>query len=552
MKLNPLHLFKKKAPPPPEKSANQKAKLNPRVKAIRNAWAASETSRLVASWFTNGTPINQQIATDLTALRTRSRDLAKNSDYIRRFFQIAKTNIVGDTGFRFDSQVLRANGKPDEAARKAIENGWRAFCRKGVPCAQNRLSFWEMQNLAVESLFRDGEVILLEYQGKEENPFGIAYKFVDPAVLDVNHNGTHSLNDNQARSGNPVKMGIETDSRGRVLAYHFQSTDTTHENFYRIGGKGYLRINADRVIHRFLAEYVDQIRGVPHLAAAMLRLKMLDEYEANELIGARLGASSMGFIERGEDGGSLEGVNAVYNEGEEVLYPEEPQIEVEPGSWHFLENGAKIHDWSGDRVTTAYRDFVKGVLRGIASSLGVSYNTLANDLEGVNYSSIRQAVLEDRDFWKAIQNWLVENILSEVFERWLASALLSNALVFPSGMALPSKHIERYKPHSFRGRRWQWVDPLKDMSAHEKAYQLKVRSRSSIIREMGDDPQEVFKEIAEENALLESLGLDPHLAVPPSSHPRSPPENEAQNEAPDEDESTPKNESRSNKDKSAR
>ena len=30
-------------------------------------------------------------------------------------------------------------------------------------------------------------------------------------------------------------------------------------------------------------------------------------------------------------------------------------------------------------------------LRGIASGLGVAYNALANDLEGVNYSSIRRA-----------------------------------------------------------------------------------------------------------------------------------------------------------------
>jgi len=491
-------------------------KPSPKIKAVRNAWAASETSRLVASWFTNGTPINQQIAADLTALRTRSRDLAKNSDYIRRFFQIAKTNIVGDTGFRFDSQVVKASGKPDDTARKAIETGWQAFSRKGVACAQGRLSLWEMQNLAVECLFRDGEIILLEYRGAQENPFGIAYKFIDPAVLDVNHNGESG--------GNPVKMGIETDARGRIVAYHFQSTDTTHENFYRIGGNGYLRISAEHVIHRFLVEYVDQIRGIPHLAAAMLRLKMLDEYESNELIGARLGASSMGFIERGEDGGSLEGVNAVFDPDADHDYPEDPQIDVEPGSWHFIENGAKIHNWSGDRVTTAYRDFVKGVLRGIASSLGVSYNTLANDLEGVNYSSIRQAVLEDRDFWRAIQHWMKENLLTDIFERWLGSALLSGALTTPTGAKLAAQHIDRFRAHTFTGRRWQWVDPLKDITAHEKAHTLKVRSRSSIIREMGDDPSDVFREIAEENALMQSMGIDPQSPQEQPLQEQPPPE----------------------------
>jgi len=39
-----------------------------------------------------------------------------------------------------------------------------------------------------------------------------------------------------------------------------------------------------------------------------------------------------------------------------------------------------------------YSAFVKAHLQGIASGLGISYHALANDLEGVNYSSIRAGV----------------------------------------------------------------------------------------------------------------------------------------------------------------
>ncbi|QFU04583.1 Phage portal protein, lambda family [Pseudoalteromonas sp. THAF3] len=484
------------------------------IKANRGAWGGAESSRLVASWFTQGTPINQEIERDLTALRTRSRDLAKNSDYIRRFFQMAKSNVVGPTGFKMTSQVTRSSGKPDDPARHAIEQGWKEFSAKGVPCAQDRLSLWDIQNVATESLFRDGEIILLQYTGSDENKFGLSFKFVDPQSLDVNHKGDHG--------GNPVKMGIETDSRGRVIAYHFKSTDTTHKAYYETGGKGAIRVAAKHVIHRFLIEYADQIRGVPHLAAAMFRLKMLDEYESAELVASRLAASTMGFIERGEDGGSFEGVNAVGDYEEDFdEYPEEPQIEAESGAFHYIENGAKVHQWSGDHAPTAYGPFVKGILRGIASSLGVSYNSLANDLEGVNYSSIRQAVLEDRDFWKAVQNWMIENILDEIFDRWLEASLLRDVLVMPSGKTLNSAHIDRYRARAFAGRRWQWVDPLKDISAHEKALTLKIRSRSSIIREQGDDPADVWREIAEEEELLKSLGI--------TTEPQEPPNNEQTN-----------------------
>ena len=40
---------------------------------------------------------------------------------------------------------------------------------------------------------------------------------------------------------------------------------------------------------------------------------------------------------------------------------------------------------------TAFADFHASVLRSVASGLGISYVTLANNLEGVSYSSIRQA-----------------------------------------------------------------------------------------------------------------------------------------------------------------
>ena len=486
----------------------------PRVAANRGGWGGAEHSRLVTSWFTTGTPINAEIEKDLQALRSRSRDLAKNSDYIRRFFQLAKSNVVGSSGFKFTSQVMRSNGKPDDPARTAIEQGWKRFSKKGVVCAQNRLSLWEMENVLLESLLRDGEVILLQYNGKAENEFGVSFKVIDPSVLDVNHKGDHG--------GNPVKMGIETDARGRVVAYHFKSTDTTHKAYYETNGKGAIRVEADKVIHRFLVEYADQIRGVPHIATSMFRLKMLDEYESSELVAARIGAATMGFIERGEDGGSFEGVNAVSDEDEWEDYPEEPGIEVENGAFHYIENGAKVHEWGGNHTPTAYAPFVKGVLRGIASGLGVSYNTLANDLEGVNYSSIRSAVLEDREIWKGLQNWMIENVLAEIFERWLESALLAQSLIMPSGNPLPARNIDRYRLHTFSGRRWQWVDPQKDMNANKLAIELGIRSRSSIIREQGDDPVEVWREIQEENALLKDLGIPTHVSTQPQTEPEEP------------------------------
>jgi lambda family phage portal protein len=163
---------------------------------------------------------------------------------------------------------------------------------------------------------------------------------------------------------------------------------------------------------------------------------------------------------------------------------------------------------------SAYAAFIKAVLRGIASGLGVSYNTLANDLEGVNFSSIRTGVLEDREAWKARQVWMIENVVSPIFRRWLRAGLLSGAISMDRGSRLSSANFDKLVAHTFQGRRWPWVDPQKDMNANTMAVAERFRSRSDVIRELGDDPAEVWAEIAAENELLEELGIKPAPVVP--------------------------------------
>jgi len=67
--------------------------------------------------------------------------------------------------------------------------------------------------------------------------------------------------------------------------------------------------------------------------------------------------------------------------------------------------------------------------------------------------------------------------------------------------------LEDYIPCIYQPRRWDWVDPSKDMTAYEKEHGLKAISISEIIRKRGRDPDEVFNEIARDNEKMAALGL---------------------------------------------
>lgn len=61
----------------------------------------------------------------------------------------------------------------------------------------------------------------------------------------------------------------------------------------------------------------------------------------------------------------------------------------------------------------------------------------------------------------------------------------------------------------YQGRRWAWVDPQKDGNANKLAIDNRLKSRSQIMRESGDDPESVWREIQREEQIMEQLGIQP-------------------------------------------
>ncbi len=80
-------------------------------------------------------------------------------------------------------------------------------------------------------------------------------------------------------------------------------------------------------------------------------------------------------------------------------------MNVEAGSFEQLPSGVDFKTFDPSHPTQQFETFVKTILRQVASGLNVPYNELANDLEGVSYSSLRQSVLEAREYYKFMQKF---------------------------------------------------------------------------------------------------------------------------------------------------
>jgi len=160
-------------------------------------------------------------------------------------------------------------------------------------------------------------------------------------------------------------------------------------------------VPADEVIHGFVEDIIGQRRGLPWASTSLWRLHMLGGFERAALTSARTGASVGGFFQWKEGYGPGEDED---NDDEELY------VETDGGVFQELPEGAEMKEFNNQYPTGEFAPFHKAMLRGAGAGMGVSYPSFANDLEGVNFSSIRQGVLDERDHWMDLQEWLVETL----------------------------------------------------------------------------------------------------------------------------------------------
>lgn len=460
----------------------------------KRSFTAAQTTRLTESWTNTPKPADVDIKAGLKSLVARSRDQAQNGDYMKRFLSLCKTNIIGANGIILRPRSLDNNNTLDKDANEAISNAWDRWGKYGSPDVTGTYSWRMIQRQAVENLMRDGEILIIEQFGWKGNPFNYGLQFIDSQALPVDY-------DRKLNNGNVIKMGVEFNEWRKPVAYHIEITAALKDS-YSHSGRFFQRIPAEFVIHRFLPEYAWQSRGIPAVTTALLRMNMLKGYEEAELMASRVASSKMGFFVDSADGGKYVGDGEQDAEGNYIT-------DAEPATFERLPAGVDFREWNPTHPTTAYKDFVKATLRGISSGLGVNYNSLSNDLEGVNYNSLRQGAIDERAIWMQLQDWMIETFTGPIYESWLKMALLSGEIKIYGTAKLRAENIEKYMRVEWQGRRWPWVDPAKEMKANVDSIDNRLKSISEVIREQGRDPDAVWKELAEDFEKLKALGLTP-------------------------------------------
>jgi len=471
-----------------------KAKPETKPQTMKRAYQAANTGRLFADYRESERSADSELYPVLSRMRARSRDLARNNEYAKRYLTLLKTNTIGQHGIKLQVKALDPAGSLDQDGNTAVESSFKVWGRSGNCTADGKMSWIDVQKMVIESLARDGEVFIIKHRGNSFHD-SFALEFIEPDQVDEEKSERLS-------NGNEIRMGVELDKFRKPVAYHLLTYHPGDYDFTTLTrSPKHRRITADRVIHIFQPLRPGQTRGEPWMAPAMASLKQLNGWREASIVAARMGASKMGFFTSPSGDGFVA----------DDLDGHVPIIDAQPGTFHQLPNGVDFKTFDPQYPTSEFDSFHKSVLKGIASALNVSYTSLANDLEATSYSSIRQGALEERDYYRNLHQFMIEHFIRPVFEAWLESALEVQ------GVRLPLSTYPKFSAAAeFRGRAWNWVDPQKEMNAAINGMKAGVLSLQDVASQYGKDTEELLAEIRRDRALMEQFdvkyALEPYAA----------------------------------------
>lgn len=457
-------------------------------------YASAAGSRL-HSW---GSALNSsadaELSQSLTALRTRSRKLMRDSPYAKRARVVIVNNVVG-SGVGMQAQVMTTRGELSARINSDIEEAWRLWSRADNCHTGGAMAFSDFERACMSEVVTAGEVFIRKHYrsfGDSKVPLGLEMIEAERVADEFSYPQPESQS---------TRLGIERDAFGRPIAYYVR---TVHPGEIRLplGQDVKLeRVPAQDILHLRIVDRWPMTRGEPWLHAVISKLDHMDEYSASELTAARMSANFFATLET--DGGDPNPMASVEDAAGQR------SLNIEPGVIEQLPPGESLKFHTPDRPNTALDPFLRYMLREVAAGVGVSYESLSRDYSQSNYSSSRLALLDDRDLWRVLQQWYVRSFREPLLRDWMQAAVLSRAI-----SSIP---IESYAPdpEKFLGvtwklRGWHWVDPTKEVTAYKEAVKAGFTTVSAVIAQTagGVDVEDVIAERKRELEMFEAADID--------------------------------------------
>lgn len=460
-------------------------------------------------------------------MRTLSWELFRNNPHARKIVRSLEAKVIG-RGLHPQSQATNADGSANNEFRQRAQEIWSrcAYCldSRGMP-GYGGQTMAEQQKTALRAVILGGEMLYryqplsLQQAQRKELCVPMQIQLIHPARL-----VDDAIEYDAVVRGNQVFRGIEMRPDGTRAAYFLYDRHPAEPLFYGSANLIPKRVSADEVGHLYVADDIDQLRGVPWFAAALMQMRDTGDYQYNELKASALAACVVMGYRRGT-GQSKFGLESPDNfdltdaDGNKITA-------VQPGMFLDLGQNGELQVINPSRPSTSAEAWIQHMIRSTATGVpGVKSSTLTGDYRNSSFSSERSA---DNDAWpelEGVQDWIAMGFCQPIYVQVMRAAQLAGMF---DDVITNGEFTERH--HDLLCATWQGpvalsINPVDDA----KAGQLRVQAVQSspqiecskvgrdwraIVRDLGEFIEYATEQGVPEEMVNAILGVKPE---PPTS-----------------------------------
>lgn len=436
----------------------------PRVQMSARPAAAPEAGSVRGA---RGGNWNVQLVTPQTLTQSRetimkrSRAAYENDSIMRMGIEKLVAALVG-TG------IVPQSASPDASVRKSADAAFLAWTDE-ASTDPGLVDFYAQQRAAVREMLVSGRAFWRIRERREADGLQVPMQL---SLHDANSVSDYA-------DGQYIRNGIDfSPATGKPTAYQFLHPITRQPSW----------VPADSVVHLFDVTMPGQATGLPVASSALLRLRDLDLFTDATLLRAQIANMLVGFIN-----------------GSDTLMPEDSDgaIQLNPGTLTRLSPGETV-TWNQPPDAAGFGEFWRSMIDAISGCFyGMPSWYLLGTTGGAETDrTMRVQLLAFRRQLAGVQHQVIAPALLKVWAAWFTAAVESGAIKLPAGAK-----VEDHMGVVFRVPRNEHLHPVQDSAAQRDTVRAGIRSLSSIIAENGDNPAQVFAEIAADQKALDALKL---------------------------------------------
>jgi lambda family phage portal protein len=472
-------LFGRGAPPSAPPAAPASGRAGGLLRTRNSAYEAGAHVPRTRGWGRED-PTANWATSNVSTIRARCRDAARNDGWARALVEVFTDDVVG-----WGIEPLPRAADPK--TRETIGRLWNEWADVAGADGQNMAA---LQVAVMRQLIVDGEcfIRLRARRPQDGLPVPLQLEVLPPEICPAEFQ--YGARDD----AHIVKDGIEFDAIGRRSGYLLRECVPGDDD--RRQSSGTIRIVPARsVLHVYDPQRPGQRRGVPMLAAAIVRLHELDKFEDATLLRQQLANMFAAFVRQPPQ------------IDEELTDPltglkVDPSTErgvtsLEPATIQELAPGEQIDFSDPPDAAATHVDFVKSHLRAAGAAVGVPYEVFSGDWGATN-DRLARVVLNQyrRRVLRFVWSTFVPQFLQPVYRAWLSHTLSLITTSFVDATRV-----------SWSLHAWPYVHPVQDVASVQAAIRAGLTSRAAAVGETGESAEQIDVEQAEDNARADGLGL---------------------------------------------